>query len=163
MNGTPDISLRLAGPPDAETIHEMIVALAQATNSASKVSSTASDFSRFGFGDKAFFEALIAEADGRPIGLCVYFYTFSTWLGEPGIYVQDLYVNEDLRGAGVGRRLLQETARRGRKRHASHLRLTVDHDNTSASHFYAHIGMHHRTEEDTYHIGGQAFLEWANG
>jgi len=159
LNDT-SVSLREAGPQDAEVVHRMIVALARDTNAESRAVSRPSDFLRFGFGDNALFEALIAEKDDRAVGLCLYFFTFSTWLGEPGIYVQDLYVSEELRGTGLGRQLLQATARRGRKRHASHLRLSVDHDNTAASEFYQHIGMHHRVEEDTFHIGGREFLKW---
>ncbi len=157
------ISLRMAGPQDVNVIHQMIVALARATNAEMRAVSNPSDFLKFGFGERNFFEALIAEKSDQAVGLCLYFFTFSTWLGEPGIYVQDLYVSEELRGTGLGRRLLQATAKRGQKRHASHLRLAVDHDNTAASRFYEHIGMHHRDEEDTFHIGGKEFLDLAVG
>ena len=163
MSDKPDISIRIAGPQDVDIIHQMIVALARATNGEDKASSTPSDFLRFGFGDEALFEALIAEKNGQPVGLCLYFYSFSTWLGEPGIYVQDLYVREDERGSGLGRRLLRETAGRGRQRHASHLRLCVDHQNVSARQFYERIGMHHRDEENTFHIGGWEFFDLAAG
>jgi len=158
MNDPSDIAIRIAGPQDVDAVHRMIVALARDTGVESKVSSTPADFLRFGFGDEALFAILIAEKGGQPVGVCVYFLSFSTWLGEPGIYVQDLYVIPGERAAGLGRRLLQETARRGRRRHASHLRLTVDRQNITASQFYERIGMHHRDEEDTFHIGGRDFL-----
>lgn len=151
-------TIRIAGPQDADAIHEMIIALARDTDAVSKATSTPSDFLKFGFGDDTFFEALLAEKDGDPVGLCLYFYSFSTWLGEPGVYVQDLYVAEAERGTGLGRRLLHETAKRGRQRQASHLRLTVVRPNTAASDFYEHIGMHHRDDELTYHIGGSKFV-----
>ena len=153
-----DISVRRAGPEDAETVHQMIMALARDTDAETKASSTPADFLKFGFGDEALFEALIAERNGEPVGLCLYFYSFSTWLGEPGIYVQDLYVADAERGSGLGRRLLHETAKRGRQRQASHLRLTVDRPNNSARQFYEHIGMHNRDDELTYHIGGREFV-----
>ena len=77
--------------------------------------------------------------------------------------MQDLYVSQGERGSGLGRRLLRETARRGKQRHASHLRLSVDHQNISASQFYERVGMHHRDEENTFHIGGSEFLDLVAG
>jgi ribosomal protein S18 acetylase RimI-like enzyme len=121
------------------------------------VKSTALDLLKYGFGGAPLFEALIAEKDGRPVGLCIYFYSFSTWLGEPGLYVQDLYVDSALRGSGLGRRLLHETAKIGREREATHLRLSVDSGNTEAQGFYERVGMHYRAEERIYHVGGEQF------
>ncbi len=158
MSETVNIAIRLAGPQDVAAIHQMILALARDTAAESKVTSTPSDFLRSGFGAEPLFEALIAEKDGTPIGLCLYFYSFSTWLGEAGVYVQDLYVAESERGAGLGRRLLQETAKRGRNHDVSHLRLTVERDNTTARQFYESVRMHHRDDELTFHIGGKEFM-----
>ena len=147
-------------PPRAsacDSIHAMIVSLGLATNDAHRIKSLPADFERHGFGDASLFDALIAKRDGDAVGLSLFFYTFSTWLGEPGVYVQDLYVAESGRRSGLGRRLLAETARIGRARGATHLRLTVDAANANAKAFYERIGMEHRDKEDTYHIGGAAF------
>jgi GNAT superfamily N-acetyltransferase len=161
MTQEPTIPIRLAEPQDIDAIHEMIVALAGVTNDESKAVCTPDDFLKFGFGAEPFFEALIAERDGCPVGLCLYFFSFSTWLGEPGVYVQDLYVADATRGSGLGLRLLQETAKRAHKRSATHLRLTVDHENIAARKFYDHIGMRHREDELTFHIGKEEFLAMA--
>ena len=155
------ISIRLAEAQDVDVIHEMIVALARVTNDESRAVSAPHDFLKFGFGTEPLFDALIAEKDGSPVGLCLYFLSFSTWLGEPGVYVQDLYVADAQRGSGLGLRLLQETANRAHKRSATHLRLTVDHENTAARQFYDHVGMRHREGELTFHIGKQEFLAMA--
>ncbi len=163
MSDSSEVSIRIAGPQDAEAIHQMVVALARDTGAESKVDSTPANILRFGFGRDALFEVLIAEKERRPVGLCLYFFSFSSWLGEPGIYVQDLYVSPNERRSGLGWRLLRETARHGRRRDASHLRLSVDHQNIEASRFYERIGMHHRSEEDTFHIGGTEFLDLAAG
>ena len=56
-------------------------------------STTSEDIRRFGFGDDPAFETLIAEIDGRFAGCCLFFPSFSTWIGRPGVYVQDLYVD----------------------------------------------------------------------
>ena len=161
MKDDSSTSIRLAEPQDADVIHAMIMALARATDDQDMVVSTSNEFLNCGFGTRPLFDALIAEKDGDPVGLCVYFFSFSTWLGEPGVYVQDLYVKELERGTGLGLRLLQETARRARKRDATHLRLTVDRDNIAARKFYECVGMHHREDEFTFHIGKNGFLAMA--
>ena len=158
MENTPDILIREAGPQDADAIYELILALAKVTGDEGRVRSSPGDFLKFGFGENSLFNTLIAQKGHKPVGLCLYFFSFSTWLGEPGIYVQDLYVAEEERGTGLGRRLLCETVKRGHQRRATHLRLTVDQDNSVARHFYAHVGMHHRDDELTYHVGGEEFL-----
>ncbi len=69
------------------------------------------------FGADATARALICEADGEPIGYAVYFYNYSTWLGRKGIYLEDLYVSQEKRGAGAGKALLEvhRTPGRGRR------------------------------------------------
>lgn len=140
----------------------MIVALGDATEEQAEIRSTPDDFQRYGFDKKRLFETFLAERDATPVGLCLFFYSFSTWLGEPGIYVQDLYVADTERGNGLGRRLLAMTAAYGRKRDASHLRLSVNASNHSAKQFYKHLGMDHRHQEDTFHLGGDPFLALAS-
>ena len=156
-------SIRFAERGDAKTIHAMITALAVATDDKHRVKSTPRDFAAHGFGADALFEALIAERGGGPVGLCVFFFSFSTWLGEPGIYIQDLYVRDEERGRGLGLRLLSAAAAHGLGRRASHLRLSVHSQNSAARSFYDRIGMDHRDEEETYHLGGDAFLALADG
>lgn len=157
MTHTEAITIRHAGPGDAALIRGMVDALARATGRPDGVHSRTEDFLRHGFGPAPLFRALIAEVDGRPAGLCLFFYTFSTWLGEPGVYVQDLYVDEAARGSGVGRRLMRAVAREGRNRQATHLRLSVDRQNHDAQRFYERLGMHYREHEHTYHVGEDAF------
>ena len=155
--------IRLAERGDADAIHAMILALAAATDDKRRVKSSPPDFAAHGFGADALFETLIAERGGGPVGLCVFFFSFSTWLGEPGIYIQDLYVHDKERGRGLGRRLLSAAAAHGLGRRASHLRLSVHSQNSAARNFYDRIGMDHRNEEETYHLGGDAFLALADG
>jgi len=156
-----NVTLRTAERRDAETIQSMIRALAQTTGDAHRVAGTAADLLRHGFGAEPLFDCVIAERDDQPVGLCLYFYSYSTWLGQPGVYVQDLYVADGERGRGTGQRLVAEVAARARTRHATHLRLTVDADNRNARAFYETIGMEHRDNEQTFHLGGDAFTRLA--
>ncbi len=123
--------------------------------------STAADFLTHGFGTDPHFHALLAESNGRTIGLCLYFYEFSTWLGTPGIYIQDLVVRREARNSGLGRQLVAETVRLAQREGATHLRLSVDVHNEGAIRFYRNLGMTSSNDERIFHAHGTAFQNLA--
>lgn len=155
------ITVRRAERKDAAAIHALVVELARARNALHKVRSSIADLERDGFGETPAFEALLAEVDGAPVGLCLYFASYSTWRGEPGIYVQDLIVADSARGLGVGRRLLGETAAIARARGGSYLRLSVDDDNPRAQAFYKRSGFRHSETEMIQVLDEQDFVALA--
>jgi len=157
MSRPEEIVIRTATAADAGSIHAMIVALASGMDMGEQVRSRPQDFLQHGFTDPRCFEALIAEQAGEPLGLCLYFYTFSSWAGQRGVYVQDIYVDQKARGSGLGRRLLAETARLGAEKGAVFMRLAVDRDNQTARSFYANAGMIHAERDCIYKAWGQAF------
>jgi len=161
MAGAHDIVIRPACRQDVDAIHAMVLALGQATGAEHKVRSTALDLLRHGFGAEPAFEALIAERDGTAVGLCLYGYVFSTWRGEPGVYIIDLFVDQSVRGSGVGPRLLRAAARAGLARGSTHLRLSVDRKNEGAKRFYERIGMVFRNDEHIYQISDDDFVALA--
>ena len=156
-----NIDIRLATARDAESIHRMVVELAKATGLRQKVTSKPGHFLRHCSGDRPAFEALIAERSGAPLGLSLFFYSFSSWRGELGVYVQDLYVSEDARGCGLGRRLIADTVRLATARGATYLRLSVTRENTAAQQFYRAIGMSESEDECTYQAEGDEFKRLA--
>jgi len=156
-----EVTVRLASKADAETIHDLVVELARARRAVDKVVSSAAEIARDGFGDNPAFEALIAEVGGRPVGLCLFFASYSTWRGKRGIYVQDLVVLDSARSLGVGRRLLAETAALAKRRGGSYLRLSVDDDNVRAQSFYQRCGLKHSTSEQIYVLDQDDFTELA--
>ncbi len=158
MGTCTDIQIRAARPGDAATIHALTTALASDIDSVQQVTSAPGDFEKYGFGDKQRFSALLAECKQRAVGLCIFFPTFSSWRGEPGIYVQDLYVSGDARGANIGQRLLAEAVRRSSEDGATHIRLCVDHTNTAAQGFYEAIGMRWRDDERVFEASGVDFV-----
>lgn len=155
------ITVRRAERRDAAAIHALVVELARARDALHKVRSSVADLERDGFGETPAFEALLAELDGKAVGLCLYFASYSTWRGESGIYVQDLIVSDSARGLGVGRRLLAETAAIARARGGSYLRLSVDDDNLRARNFYRRSGFRHSETEMIQVLDDGAFLELA--
>ncbi len=150
-------AIRGATAADVEDIHRLIVELAAATGKAHLVRSAPGDFLRFGFEGRPAFQALIAEHRGRIAGLSLYFYNFSSWRGELGVYIQDLVVAADARGLGLGRELMRETARRARADGATHLRLAVDKSNAGAIGFYRGLGLERSDDECIFQARGPAF------
>src|SRR5690606_7691966 len=135
------VVIRTATADDAEHLHAMLLELARATGLRAKIRSKPEVFRKLGFRESPAFQALIAEQDGHPVWLSPSFYHFSSWRGELGVYVQDLYVASEMRGTGLGRRLLAETVRLGRTQGATHLRLSVERDNARAHRFYRKLGL----------------------
>ena len=150
MSGSPKLTIRFAGVEDADDIYASLVGIAETVKELHKLKSTADDIRRFGFGEAPAFEALIAEIDGRFAGCCLYFTSFSTWIGRPGVYVQDFYVADEFRGQGVGERLLQRLAAVTRKRGGRYIRLAVDTQNHRAQAFYTRVGIKHSDTEQTH-------------
>jgi len=101
--------------------------------------------------------AFLVEQDRKPVGMAIFFLTFSTWRGNRGVYLQDIYLHPKLRGSGVGKNLLAKVVAWAIDRGADHLRLSVDSENTSARAFYESIGMTYRRKEMTYQISDDEF------
>jgi GNAT superfamily N-acetyltransferase len=149
--------IRRAVAADAEAIHGMLAALARDIDAAHRMAASVDDIRRHGFGAKPVFEALIAETDGQAVGLCLYFTSFSSWRGSTGVYVQDLYVAETMRGTGLGRWLLEEVAAVGAKQGGTYLRLAVDAANIDGQGFYERLGLSWCASERIFEIAGEAF------
>ncbi|PWL18467.1 GNAT family N-acetyltransferase [Falsochrobactrum shanghaiense] len=141
LDSKADIAVRPGELADAERIHAAIHAMGAGLGAAGKISSTVADFRRYGFGPHAAFTSLIAEIDGNFAGLVLFFPIFSTWLGRPGVYVQDLYVDEAFRGRGIGEQLLRHVASWSMARGGVYLRLAVDRENVAAQRFYEKLGI----------------------
>jgi GNAT superfamily N-acetyltransferase len=103
------LAIRLATASDVETIHRLLQHLADSTGLRHKFLSRPQDILKFGFSDEPRFEALLAEQGDVVVGLCLFFYNFSSWRGELGVYIQDLVVDSDVRAAGIGRLLVLST------------------------------------------------------
>lgn len=157
-----DIRIRPAAIDDAETIHAALRAMAKGMKAGPKFVSTVEDIRHYGFGAVPAFEVLIAETDGAAFaGLCLTCPSFSTWMGTPGIYVQDLFVADAFRGRRIGERLLHAVARRGREKGARYMRLSVDVENPRAQAFYDRIGIRHSRDELIHMIKGADFDAFA--
>ena len=118
------------------------------------------DLRLHGFGPQPRFEALLARVEGRPAGMALFAPSFSTWLGKPGLYLEDLFVSDWARGIGVGRRLLARLAAIAVERGCGRLDLAVL-DWNPARDFYHRLGFEHRETWLPYRTAGAALLQLA--
>jgi GNAT superfamily N-acetyltransferase len=150
-----NVTIRPAAPADAETILGFIKGLAAFEREPDAVKTTPDDLRRDGFGQHPKFEVLIAELAGEPVGFALFFPTYSTWEGRPGLYLEDLFVTERARGQGIGRKLMAALAAIAVTRGCTRLELSVLHWNP-AREFYHRLGLSHLEEWLSYRLTGEA-------
>lgn len=114
------------------------------------------------FGHQCGPEALLAEYEGRPVGFAVFFQNYSTFLGRPGLYVEDIYVQPEYRGRGFGRALLAYLARLAKERRCGRLEWAVLDWNEPAIGFYKGLGAVPMDQWTVYRIAGDALDKLAN-
>jgi GNAT superfamily N-acetyltransferase len=139
------IDIRFATPDDCALLLRLIRGLAVFERAPGAVVATEADLRRHGFGPDRQFEAILAFLDGEPAGVAVFHSRFSTWLGRPGLYLEDLYVAEPARGPGVGKRLMARLAAIAVERGWGRIDFHVL-DWNPAREFYHRLGMHHHGE-----------------
>lgn len=150
-------SIRVATPDDVPAIGRMIRALAEFEREPDAVKTTPEQLHDALFGPDAVASALIAlDGGGVPAGFALWYRSFSTWEGVPGIFLEDLYVSEEQRGSGLGRALLTSLARIVVHRGWTRLEWAVLRWNTEAIAFYDSIGGRRLDDWLTYRLSGPA-------
>lgn len=138
-------SIRAATPADVPSILHLIRSLAVYERQPEAVQATEGDLLRDGFGEQPRFECLIAEVQAadsapQPAGFALYFVSYSTWLGRPGIHLEDLFVEPEFRGHGIGKALLARVAARAIEQGFDRLGWHVLDWNQPALDFYNGMG-----------------------
>ncbi|HVC57040.1 MAG TPA: GNAT family N-acetyltransferase [Stellaceae bacterium] len=139
------ITVRAATAADVPLLLRLIRELAAYERAPDAVVASEDDLLRHGFGPDPLFAAILAFLDGEPAGTALFHTRFSTWLGRPGLYLEDLYVTEPARGQGVGRRLMARLAAIAVERGWGRIDFHVL-DWNPARHFYERLGMSHHAE-----------------
>ena len=152
------LRIRPAEAADVPVIAELIRALARYEKLEQEVTMTDELLTRNLFGPRRYAETLIAEEDGQPIGFALFFHNFSTFLAQPGIYLEDLFVVPEHRGRGIGRALLMELARLAVQRGCGRLEWAVLDWNKDAIGFYERLGAKPNSEWTVYRLAGEALL-----
>ena len=154
------VILRFATAEDVGLLLELIRELAAYEQAPRAVVATEDDLRRHGFGPERRFEALLASIDDEPAGFALFYPDFSTWLGQPGLYLEDLYVREWARGRGVGRRLMARLAAVAIERRWPALHFNVLDWNPGRG-FYQRLGIEARSEWLPYGATGEALRRLA--
>jgi GNAT superfamily N-acetyltransferase len=134
------LSIRRGTRRDVPTIVSLIRGLAQYERLVHEVAITPAQARRHGFGRRPYFETLICRRGRRPVGLALYFFTYSTFLGRPSLYLEDLFVLPEERGRGAGRALLRALGKIAMARGCGRMEWTVLDWNAPAIRFYRRIG-----------------------
>lgn len=139
-------TIRRGGPRDAPIILRLIRGLAEYERLAHQVEATIGRIRHHGFGRRRYFETLICRRPGRAVGFALYFFTYSTFLARPSLYLEDLFVLPEERGSGAGRALLAALARIAVRRGCGRMEWTVLDWNRPAIGFYRRLGANLRKE-----------------
>ncbi len=148
--------LRSATRDDVPVIAELIRGLARFEKLEQEVVMTEELLAAGLFGDRPYAEVVLAEDDGRPVGFALFFHNFSTFLGRPGIYLEDLFVLPEQRGQGIGRMLLAHLARLAVERGCGRLEWAVLDWNRDAIKFYERLGARPNSDWTVYRLTGEA-------
>jgi GNAT superfamily N-acetyltransferase len=134
------IAIRPATIEDVPLVMQFIRDLAEYERLAHEVTADEDALRAALFGDRPYAEVLIASYDGKPAGFALFFHNFSTFLGKPGIYLEDLFVRPELRGRGLGRALLAALARLAVERGCGRVEWAVLDWNEPSIAFYKSLG-----------------------
>jgi len=148
--------VRPAIPGDLPDILRMIVALARYEREEDKVEATVETLRATLFGPQPRVFAHVALLDGAAVGLAVWFFNYSTWTGKPGVYLEDLFVDDAARGAGVGRALFRALASEVRAAGGARIDWGVLDWNDPAMAFYRAIGAKHNEGWQPWRLEGEA-------
>jgi GNAT superfamily N-acetyltransferase len=150
------LNIRPAAPTDAAVIHGFIRELAEYEKLLHAVEATEADTAAALFGPRPKVFCDIAEVGGESVGFALWFYTFSTFRGRHGIYLEDLYVRPTVRGGGVGKALLANLARRCRAEGLARLEWAVLDWNAPAIGFYDSLGATAQSDWIVRRLTGEA-------
>ena len=149
--------IREATPADLPLIAELIRALAEYERLAHAVEFDEAQLGRYLFGERPYAEVLIAEdAGGEAVGFALFFHNFSTFLGRPGIYLEDLFVRPEERGHGYGKALLVRLAQLALERGCGRVEWAVLNWNQPSIEFYEALGARPNSDWTVYRLSGDA-------
>jgi GNAT superfamily N-acetyltransferase len=155
------LHIRPAEAADVRVILRLIRSLAEYEREPQAVTATEADLVRDGFGARPLFHVVLAEWSGTPVGFAFYFFNYSTWQGKPGLYLEDLFVEPQYRGYGIGKALLVHLAQIAVTQGCGRFQWQVLDWNEPAIKFYEKVGASVLREWLTVRIAGDALARLA--
>jgi GNAT superfamily N-acetyltransferase len=150
----PRISIRKARPDDIPLVLQLIRELAEFERISHEVVADEEILRESLFGEKPAAEAILADCGDKPVGFAVYFNNFSTFVGRPGLYIEDLFVRPEYRSLGIGKALLRHCARIARDRNLGRVEWAVL-DWNPARRFYERFGARAMADWVIYRLSGE--------
>jgi GNAT superfamily N-acetyltransferase len=157
------VTIRSATESDIPTILGFIRALAKYERLEDECVATEDGLRKTLFGQRAYAEVVFACVDGTPVGFALFFHNYSTFLGKPGIYLEDLFVDPAARGRGIGKRLLQWLAQTAVARDCGRLEWSVLDWNEPSIRFYKGLGAVLKSEWQIFRLTGPALNALGTG
>jgi len=156
---TTTLELRPARREDVPLILQLIRELAEFEHLRDEVTATESQLEHHLFGDHCYAEVLLAFVNSQPAGFALFFHNYSTFVGKPGIYLEDLYVRDQFRAQGVGTALLKAIGQLAVSRSCGRFEWSVLNWNKRAIDFYEKMGARPLSEWTVYRIKGESLLK----
>ncbi len=155
------VEIRNATIEDVPLILEFIKGLAEYEKLAHEVTATEEILRKTLFGSRPAAEVVICHCEGAPAGFALFFHNYSTFLGKPGIYLEDLFVKPEFRGKGLGRALLIYLARLAVERDCGRFEWSVLDWNEPAIGFYKSLGAVPKDDWTIFRVSGDALTQLA--
>jgi GNAT superfamily N-acetyltransferase len=155
------ITLRFAEEKDIPTILNFIKALAEYEKLSHEVAATEEKLKKTLFGINRFAEVVIADYENQPAGFMLFFHNYSTFLGKPGIYLEDLFVKPELRGKGIGKILLSYLGKIAVERDCGRIEWSVLDWNEPSIQFYKNLGAVPMDEWTVFRVTGSGIAKLA--
>lgn len=156
------LDIRFAAEDDIPLVLSFIKELAEYERLSHEVVATEEILRETLFGERRVAEVLLGYADGFPVAFALFFHNFSTFLGRPGIYLEDLFVMPEHRGSGFGKEMLRRLARIAKERGCGRLEWWVLDWNEDAIRFYKSLGAAPMDEWTVFRVAGDALTELAD-
>jgi len=156
------IKIRTATKNDMPIILTLIREIAEYEKLSHEVVATKEKVRETLFGNIKYAEVIIAEYDNKPVGQALFFHNYSTFLAQPGIYLEDLFVRPKFRGKGIGKELLKSLVKIAKERNCGRIEWTVLDWNKPAIDFYKSLGSKPMDEWITYRLISDNFDKLLN-
>ena len=157
------MKIRAATREDVPIILQLIRDLAEYERAPGEVTATEEQLVDVLFGERRAAEVLLEFENDAPVGFAVFFQNFSTWLGQPGLYLEDLFVKPEARGKGYGRSLLVHLAKIARDRGCGRMEWAVLDWNEPAIQFYRALGATPMDEWTVFRLKREGIIKLADG
>jgi len=156
-----NLSIRKASVDDVPLILKFIKELSVYEKISKEVVTTEDTLRETLFGGKSYAQVLIAEIEGKPVGYVLYFFNFSTFVGRPGLYIEDVFVSKEYRGQGIGTALFKKCAYIAKENKCVRMEWSVLKWNP-AREFYDHMGAKPMDEWVVYRLTGDTLDKMAD-